>query len=364
MHRRIYYINLFRFIKIDIFLVIRKLAMNKWSNAYNSFLEKLSIIVFFSTSFHLVSIVLIFLLIYFLWKDYYFLFILYGVYYIIDFKRFDYGGYDCSFMTNGPLKLPFAKYFPISLTKTVDLTPDRNYIFACAPHSVIPFGPLNFMSDVNKFPTLFPGLKTHLLTLKRFFYIPITREYMFLHRACAASMNSLKYILGNQGVWKEKGQVCVLMVGGAQEMMYSLPGEIYFLILKNRKGFIRAALETGASIVPVFSFGENNLYATKTTNPCSWYGKFQVFFKKLTSMGLPYGHGCGLFSQKSKGVFPFRNPIHTVVGEPIHVIKTNNPSQEQVDELHQRYSNDLFQLFETHKVRFENEKNKKIVLLD
>ena len=47
-----------------------------------------------------------------------------------------------------------------------------------------------------------------------------------------------------------------MIVGGAAESLEAFPGQ-YRLVLRKRKGFIRIALETGASLVPVFSFGEN-----------------------------------------------------------------------------------------------------------
>lgn len=48
------------------------------------------------------------------------------------------------------------------------------------------------------------------------------------------------------------------MVGGAREAHYSI-ANTYKIILKNRKGFIRVVLKTGAYLVPAISFGENNM---------------------------------------------------------------------------------------------------------
>ena len=50
------------------------------------------------------------------------------------------------------------------------------------------------------------------------------------------------------------------MVGGAIEALDAVPGEDCKLTLKRRRGFIRMAMKSGNALVPVFSFGETDLY--------------------------------------------------------------------------------------------------------
>lgn len=47
-----------------------------------------------------------------------------------------------------------------------------------------------------------------------------------------------------------------------------------------------------------------------------------------------------------------RPPLCLAVGKPIAVQKTLNPSQEEVDQLHQRYIKELCDLFEAHKLKY------------
>ena len=46
------------------------------------------------------------------------------------------------------------------------------------------------------------------------------------------------------------------------------------------------------------------------------------------------------------------SPLCLAVGKPIEVQKTPHPSQEEVDRLHQRYMNELENLFEAHKLEY------------
>lgn len=71
----------------------------------------------------------------------------------------------------------FAEYFPIKLVKTVDLSPEKNYIFGCHPHGVLCFSHfINFCTEATGFGKLFPKLTSHLITLNYQFYLPIHRE--------------------------------------------------------------------------------------------------------------------------------------------------------------------------------------------
>lgn len=71
-----------------------------------------------------------------------------------------------------------------------------------------------------------------------------------------------------------------IIVGGAQEALNSSPG-VYKLVLRKRKGFIKIALKTGASLVPVFSFGEVDIYEQKPNPPGSFIRRFQVYSQIL-----------------------------------------------------------------------------------
>lgn len=64
--------------------------------------------------------------------------------------------------------------------------------------------------------------------------------------------------------------------------------------------------------------------------------------------------GRGIF-QKKFGILPFRVPINTVVGSPVSVQQCDNPSQEQIDELHQKYLDALTSLYNEYNPIYGNE---------
>lgn len=124
------------------------------------------------------------------------------------------------------------------------------------------------------------------------------------------------------------------MPGGAREALSSFPGQCS-TILKNRRGFVRIALKTGwvfrntrvsswlkivifdffnvilffrSSLVPVYSFGENEIFDQISGKWVTWLQNKLVSFLGLAPCLLK-GRG---FFQYSFGLLPHRRPIVTV----------------------------------------------------
>eukprot|EP00929_Paragymnodinium_shiwhaense_P018216 TRINITY_DN12840_c0_g1_i4.p1 TRINITY_DN12840_c0_g1~~TRINITY_DN12840_c0_g1_i4.p1 ORF type:complete len:177 (+),score=42.81 TRINITY_DN12840_c0_g1_i4:214-744(+) len=135
-----------------------------------------------------------------------------------------------------------------------------------------------------------------------------------------------------------------LLPGGIAEMFYGAHGEEQ-IILKKRLGFCKIALQTGASLVPVYAMGTNDVYtryfshkslAAKIssaiqTSLCPWTDRF----------GIPLGF------------VPNKVKLVVCVGKPIDVqkIEDREPSREEVAALHEHYCEQLVQLFDRYKER-------------
>ncbi|XP_038675062.1 2-acylglycerol O-acyltransferase 2 [Scyliorhinus canicula] len=252
----------------------------------------------------------------------------------------------------------FRDYFPIDLVKTTDIDPKKNYIFGFHPHGILVAGAFgNFCTEMTGFREKFPGLKQHLLMLPLWFRVPFFRDYIMSAGLVPSARESAKYLLSRA----EGGNVAVIAIGGAPEALDARPGALT-LLLKNRKGFVKLALQFGTSLVPVFSFGENEVFDQVKNPKGSFLRKVQERLQKVMGISLPLFHARGIF-QYSFGLIPYRKPIHTVVGKPIEVEKNENPSQEEIDKLHQKYTEELTKLFEEHKGKYKVPEDKHLTFI-
>jgi len=260
----------------------------------------------------------------------------------------------------GFILIVFLDYFPIHLHKTCDLPPDRPYIFGYHPHGIISLGGFgNFATEGTGFEKLFPGINLRFLVLHSNFQIPFHELFLTMMGICDASKESCNYIL-KQG----KGNSILLVLGGSKEALDARPSSEYLLTLKNRKGFVKIALANGASLVPVFSFGENDLYEQVANPRGSILRSIQTILEKKMGYSLPLFHGRGIFQYKF-GLLPCRHPIDTYVGGPIEVPKLSAEqiTPQIVDEYHTKYMNALTSLFDTYKAKHGNE-HASIVFVD
>lgn len=227
----------------------------------------------------------------------------------------------------------------------------------------------NFGSNFSKWATLFPGIRSKFTTLGYHHYMPIMRELILNWGMCSASANSLNTLLTQSNDPKNESNqdgytsnAPVLLVGGAQEALSAFPNQ-YKFILKNRKGFIKIALKTGAPLVPAISFGENNIFEQVHHSPGSMVRTIQDTVKKHTKFAPVHLVGRGFF-QYNIGFIPRRHPITTVIGAPIHVKKNHNPHNAEIDEIHATFCKHLTELFETHKSKYiENHENIRIEII-
>uniref|UniRef100_M3YWQ7 Acyltransferase n=2 Tax=Mustela putorius furo TaxID=9669 RepID=M3YWQ7_MUSPF len=286
------------------------------------------------------------LLIFFLlFTSFWWVSVLYLVWLYLDWDTPKQGGRRFEWIRNLAMWRHVRDYYPVKLVKTAELPPDRNYVLSVHPHGIMCVGAFcNFSTDVTGFSKKFPGIQTSMTGLGVLFHLPVYREYLMSYGLRPVSRQSLDFILSQP----QRGQAVIIMVGGAQESLYAVPGK-HCLILRNRKGFVRLALRHGASLVPVYSFGENDIFKFKAFATNSWQYLCQITFKRIMGFSPCIFWGQGLFSANSWGLLPFARPITTVVGRPIPVPQRLDPTEEEVDHYHMLFMEALEQLFEDHK---------------
>uniref|UniRef100_A0A672UT41 Acyltransferase n=1 Tax=Strigops habroptila TaxID=2489341 RepID=A0A672UT41_STRHB len=245
----------------------------------------------------------------------------------------------------GPL---FPWVHPSMLVKTHDLSPSHNYIIGSHPHGILCVGAFcNFITGSTGFEEMFPGIRPFLTTLAGNFRLPVFREYLMSGGLCPVTRRAIGYLLSKNGT----GNAVAVVIGGAAESLSCRPG-ITTLILKNRKGFVRLALQHGAHLVPSFSFGENDLFRQVVFEEGSWMRSIQQRFQKMMGFAPCVFYGRGLTSIQSWGLLPYAKPITTVVGEPVTVPKIEDPSSEVVDMYHEMYVRSLLKLFNDNKTKY------------
>ncbi|KAI9890046.1 MAG: diacylglycerol O-acyltransferase 1 [Vezdaea aestivalis] len=250
----------------------------------------------------------------------------------------------------------FASYFPARLHRSAPLPPTRKYILGYHPHGIISHGAFAaFATETLGFAQLFPGITNTLLTLDSNFRIPLYRDYALAMGLASVSRESCENLLSRGGPNGEgMGRAITIVVGGAAESLDAQPGSLR-LVLRRRQGFVRLAIRTGADLVPVLAFGENDLYDQVQPTDHPYIHRVQLIVKKILGFTVPLFHARGVFNY-DVGMMPYRRSLNVVVGKPIMVEQFKEPSKEQVDRLHGLYMTELQRLWDEWKDTFAKDR--------
>jgi 1-acyl-sn-glycerol-3-phosphate acyltransferase len=167
----------------------------------------------------------------------------------------------------------------------------------------------------------------------------------------SVSRESCENILTKGGADGEgMGRAITIVIGGARESLNASPGSLR-LVLKRRKGFIKLAIRTGADLVPVLAFGENDLYEQVHSDSHPIIHKFQMLVKRTLGFTIPLFHARGVFNY-DVGLMPYRRPLNILVGRPIQVVQQqdrNKIDDDYINNLHAKYVTELETLWEEYR---------------
>ncbi|KAK7527422.1 diacylglycerol O-acyltransferase 2 [Phyllosticta citriasiana] len=263
-----------------------------------------------------------------------------------------------------PIWSLYASYFPARLHRTTELPPTRKYIFGYHPHGILSHGAFAaFATEALGFSQLFPGITNSLLTLDSNFRIPIHRDYLLRLGLASVSRESCENLLSRGGPNGEgMGRAITIVIGGARESLDASPGQLR-LVLSRRKGFVKMAIRTGADLVPVLCFGENELYEQLDPQQHPRVHKVQLLVKKFMGFTVPLFHARGVFNY-DVGMMPYRRPLNVVVGRPVKVEQQATPDPAYVDEMHAQYVRELRRLWDDWKDTFAKERTGELEIVE
>jgi len=172
----------------------------------------------------------------------------------------------------------------------------------------------------------------HIVGADVVFSVPALRELMLLANFRSANAKVLDKLLAD-------GKVAGVFPGGIHEQLASDPSCERLFFARNL-GFVRAAIKQGVPLVPMYNFGENQLFDIP-----KWSRRISDFLYSKFGAGAPLG-----FGRWGLPLLPNQQAVETRFGMPVDVGPAEaQPSQERVERVFRAYCAELHRLFEEHK---------------
>jgi len=171
------------------------------------------------------------------------------------------------------------------------------------------------------------------------FRIPLYRDVLLWLGVVDAGRKTARAVLGS-------GRSLYVLPGGELEQIQTVEGKNQ--VYASRKGFVRLAVEYGVDVVPVYAFGEVNLYSTS-----NFLFHFRKWVCKQFYVALPIAYRTiGGVPLVFPVCSPKRTPVTVCFGVPVSVTKmapSNSKFEEEVDKGHDEFLKHLQNLFDHFK---------------
>lgn len=176
-------------------------------------------------------------------------------------------------------------------------------------------------------------MPTKIVSMSIYHKLPIIKDFMRYFNVIPAEYNTIKETLKTDSV--------SIMLGGVREMM-NTDAKTIQLIIKNRTGIFRAALESGSSLVPVITYGENELFPPIQSESIQ---SINSFLYSVFGIAIPIPTWTSMKNWVTLYSSPLKK-ITTHVGDTISVSQKEYPSSEDILDLKTRYIKAVESLFE------------------
>ncbi|GAB4815313.1 hypothetical protein N2152v2_002359 [Parachlorella kessleri] len=233
-----------------------------------------------------------------------------------------------------------GKYFPVSIIVEDEgaFKVGETYVVGYEPHSVLPQGISVFSQYANDH--IPPALHNIRIMASSAGFTTVVMRHLWWWLGCRPVSRKVIHQLLSEGT------SVALCPGGVRECLYMERGkEVVFL--RQRKGFVRMALQHGAPLVPVLAFGQTDLYDyvrpffdfPRGIVPRHMYAKFA---RKLGYAPMLMWGVLGTF-------IPKKVPMTIVVGRPIPVPKLENPSDAEVAKYLDHFIHSIQRIWDDYK---------------
>lgn len=230
-------------------------------------------------------------------------------------------------------------YFQFRVYKERPIQQDSRVLFTFFPHGLFPLA-IPIMSGVCKriFPELLNPIPKVAIA-ENMFSVPIISPLLTWLGCIPAREDDIKQAI--------EAESCALLPDGIAGVFHSSPDE-EIIYVRKRRGFIRIAIETGATLVPCYCFGHTQLFTTYPQRQ-SWLAEWS----RRIRFSIVFFAGHSFLPP-----LPRRVPLFVVIGSPFQVNQCEAPSEDLIEETLQEYISQTVNLFNNHKHRVPGYKDK------